>query len=105
MPLELAARAIYRRVYEDAHRKAGVACNTEHLNGIAYAIAGMLPLFVVDDSTSRPRAVESGELVRGLFREGGRRLIFLDERPALSCLAVSAARLEDVVRALLGQGT
>jgi hypothetical protein len=100
MPLELAARAIYRRVYEDKHRKAGLACSPEHLNGIAYALAALQPLYVVEE-TVRPIGKE--DVLKGLFRDGGRRMIFLDGRAPIERLSVSAAKLDDVVRALLAQ--
>lgn len=100
MPLELAVRAIYRRVYEEKHRKAGLACSPEHLNGIAYALAALQPLFIGEESV---RPIGKDEVLKGLFRDGGRRMIFLDGRDPIERIAVSAAKLEDVVRALIAQ--
>ena len=106
VPLDLAARTVYQRVYEQAHRKVGVACNAEHLNGIAYAIAALSALFSYEvDGASAPRSLKTDELLNGLFRDGGRSIIFLDGRPALTRLAVLASELYRVVHALSEQGS
>lgn len=104
VPLELAARTIYQRVYEEQHRKAGIACGPEQLNGIAYAIGALLPLFTYEGDSQTLRPLSDEELRKGLFRDGGRSMIFLDGRPAISRLAVSASGLDNVARALSQHG-
>jgi hypothetical protein len=103
VPLELAARTIYQRVYAYEHGTAGVACTLEHLNGIAYAVAALVAVFTHDHDTVR--RLNEDEMVKGLFREGGRSLIFLDGRSSIGHLAVHAETIEQVARALSEQGS
>lgn len=103
VPLELAVRAVYQRVYEQKHRKAGIACTLEHLNGIAYAVAALLPLFTNDAQGFR--RLSEDELLKGLFRDGGRKMVFIDGRAAIHALAVSANGVERVSQALSAADT
>lgn len=100
MPLELATRAICNRVYHPRGRRGRLACTLEQLNGIAYAVAALVPLFAyeADGVTVRPLGPE--EISQGLFRDGGRTLFFLDGRAAIRPLAVPASGVDDVTRAL-----
>jgi hypothetical protein len=100
VPLELAARTVYQRVYEETHRKAGMACTPEQLNGIAYAIAALLPVFTNEDDPQSFRRLSEEELLKGLFRDGGRAMIFIDGRASIRALAVSAKGLDRVARVL-----
>jgi hypothetical protein len=88
-------------VYAQAHGKAGIACSIEQLNGIAYAVAALAPVFTHDKGSVR--RVDEDEMLKGLFREGGRSMIFLDGRAALADLAVFAEAVEQVTRALSEQ--
>jgi hypothetical protein len=104
VPLELAARTIYQRVYEEQHRKAGLACGLDQLNGVAYAIISLVPTFTYDKDPQDLRQLSADEVLKGLLREGGRSMIFLDGRAAIVVLAVSAAELERVENALRTRG-
>lgn len=98
VPLELAARAVYRRVYEA--QDAGF----DRLNGIAHAIAAQLPLYTYDDAGEGLRLLRAEELAGGQFQDGGRAMSFADGRPRLERLAVSPSGLERVYEALAAQG-
>ena len=103
VPLSLAARTLYQRVYEELHRRTGQACGAEQLNGIAYTIGALLPLFTHGKEPDSIRRLSDDETRKGLFRDGASTLIFLDGRPAIGRLAVSASGVERVARMLAGQ--
>ena len=100
VPLELAVRTVYARVYEAQHRKAGLVCSPEQLDGIAHAMAALVPVFAYDKDPAGVRRLSDQELQKGLFREGGRIMIFLDGRAPIRTFAVSAQALDIVVREL-----
>ena len=96
VPLDLAVRTIQQRAYPE---RSLTAFLDEHLNGIAYAVAALVPLF--EASSARVRAISGDELKNGYFRRGGKELHFLDNRPALLALAVTTSGVETVVRSIL----
>jgi hypothetical protein len=100
VPLELAVQTVYAQVYAAQHRKAGLACSPEQLNGIAHAIAGLVPVFTYDKDPASVRSLNEQELRKGLFKEGGRILIFLDGQAPMRTFAVSGEALQAVVRKL-----
>jgi hypothetical protein len=104
VPLELAARTIYQRVYEEQHRNTGRACGVDELNGIAYAIISLLPIFTYDDNPQTLRQLSDDEVLKGLLRDGGRMLIFIDGRATIPNLAVSTTELERVAVLLQTRG-
>src|SRR5439155_23834712 len=104
VPLDLAARTIYRRVYEEQHRNAGVACGVDQLNGIAYTIISLVPTYTYDQDPQDLRQLSADEVLKGLLREGGRSMIFLDGRAAIAVLAVPTAELDRVEKALRTRG-
>jgi hypothetical protein len=104
IPLELAVRTIYARVYEAQHRKAGLICGPEQLDGIAHEMAALVPVFAYGKNPASIRKLSEQELQKGMFKEGGRRMIFLDGRAPIQSLAVSADALESVARELSAGG-
>jgi len=100
VPLELAVEMVYARVYETQHRKAGLVCSPEQLNGIAHAIAALVPVFTYDKDPASVRRLDDQELEKGLFRECGRIMIFLDGRAPIRTFAVSGEAMDIVVREL-----
>ena len=95
IPLELAARAVHKRAYGNV----GVATSSsEQLNGLAYAMAGLIPIFAVD---AEPRQISPDHLLQGFFRGGAKELHFLDGRPAMKRLAVLSEGVDKVVESLL----
>jgi hypothetical protein len=97
MPLELAVRTIQRRAYPE---RSLTAFLDEQLNGLAYAVAALVPLYDTTD-TEKARAITRDELKHGYFRRGGKELHFLDNRPPLAALAVTASGVETVVRSIV----
>jgi hypothetical protein len=97
VPLELAVRSVHERAYPE---RTLVAFLEEHLNGIAYAVAALVPLYELNGS-GEVRAITRDELQHGYFRRGARELHFLDNRPSLRALAVTASGMETVVRSIL----
>jgi hypothetical protein len=104
VPLELAARTIYQRVYEEQHRKMGRACGVDELNGIAYAIISLVPIFTCDNDPQTLRQLSDDEVLKGLLRDGGRMMIFIDGRAVIPNLAVSTTELERVASLLRTRG-
>ena len=104
VPLELAVETVYARVYEAQHRKAGLVCSPEQLNGIAHAIAALVPVFIYDKDPASVRRLGDHELEKGLFRECGRIMIFLDGRAPIRTFAVPGEALDSVVRQLSAAG-
>jgi hypothetical protein len=100
VPLELAVLKIYVLAFEAHHRKAGLICGPEQLNGIAHAIAALVPVFTYDKDPGSVRILSEQELQKGAFKEGGRVMIFLDSRAPIRTLAVSAGALHRVAREL-----
>jgi hypothetical protein len=97
VPLELAVRSIQQRAYPEQSLATFL---NEQLNGIAYAVVALVPLYQAD-SAGKVRAVTRDELQHGYFRQGAKELHFLDNRPPLKALAVTASGVETVVRSIL----
>jgi hypothetical protein len=97
VPLELAARSIQERAYPE---RSLFAFPEEHLNGIAYTVSALVPLYALN-GTGEVRAVTQDELQHGYFRRGAKELQFLDNRQCLEALAVTASAVETVVRSIL----
>lgn len=104
VPFELAVRTVYARVFEAQHREAGLVCGMEQLNGIAHAMAGLVPVFAYEKDPASVRRLSEEELEKGLFTEGGRIMMFLDGRASIRTFAVSAEALDIVVRQLSAGG-
>lgn len=100
IPLDLATKSVYARLYAEQHAKAGRTCTEQDLNALATAITALVPLFTYDGEGANLARLDAADIKAGLFRGGARRLIFLDGRPALENLAVKAHHLEGVVFAL-----
>ena len=101
VPLELAVQAIYARVYEAEQRKPDL----EQLNAIAHAIAALLPVFTYDKARPSVRRLSEQELQQGLFKQGGRTMVFPDGRTPIQNLAASNEALDIVVRELSGKSS
>lgn len=102
MPLDLAVLTIFRRVYEARSKNAVSSRDFGHLDGLAYMIAGVWPVYVYEEHGTAFRRVTSEEVSLALFRSGGKEMQFIDGRAPLRSLAVhadtvsaAAAMLED----------
>lgn len=100
IPLELGAVAVYRRVYEDVVQSLVQGRASGHLDAMGYAIAEFTPIYVYECDASSLRALSKEELVGALFRDGARAMHYLDGRPEVRNLAVSAKALQAIVLAL-----
>jgi hypothetical protein len=99
VPLNVAARLVFQKVYLPFHHpQAGPGA--DQLNGVASALCGLAPVYVLGERGGAPRKLSADDLSGGLFRGGARELLFLDGRESIRNLAVSAAGLERAARAL-----
>ena len=99
VPLNVAARRIFQRVYLPFHHPQS-APGADQLNGVASALCGLAPVYALDERGATTRRLTADELAGGLFRGGARELLFLDGREPIRNLAVSASELERAARAL-----
>ena len=97
MPLDLAVRTIFRRVYDKPQR---VGASPRDLDGLAYMIAGVWPIFAYEPDGGAVRQLSQDELSHGLFRGGARELYFVDSRPAARNLAVRVSTIQAAVATL-----
>jgi hypothetical protein len=101
MPLHLAALVVFKRVYEKRSTTRTLGRLDAHLDGLAYAIGELAPLYVLNPDGASARPLAKKELDGGLFQDGARCLSFIDGRPAISNLAISAKAIGPVIDALL----
>lgn len=99
VPLNVAARRIFQRVYLPFHYPQSTP-GADQLNGVASALCSLAPVYVLDERGSAARRLGADELSGGLFRGGARELLYLDGRESIRNLAVSAPELERAARAL-----
>ncbi len=100
VPLDLAAAMIFRKVYEERMMVGVKSRDGAHIDGIAYTIAAMCPIYVYEADGRAVRKLSEQEVSRGLFRNGARELHFIDGRPSVRNLAVSTGTIEAVLSAL-----
>jgi hypothetical protein len=99
VPLNLAARTIFQRVYLPLHHPQS-GPGPDQLNGLANVICGIAPVYVVDERAGATRKLSAEDLSGGMFRGGARELLFLDGRESIRNLAVAAAEVERAARLL-----
>lgn len=87
MPLDLAVLTISRRVYE---ARSVSSRDFGHLDGLAYMIAGVWPIYVYEEHGTGFRRLTSEEISHAIFRSGGKEMRFVDGRAPLQRLAVHA---------------
>ena len=95
IPLEVAARDAQRRAYPEANY---VGDTHERLNGLAHAMAALVPLFTL---SPQRRMLTADEVARGHFRGGASSLHFIDGRAPITELAVSAESVDRFVESIL----
>ena len=101
IPLPLAARVVYARVYAKTTPCRDGSFLLERMDGVAAAMSSMARLYTYDPA--RPdatRPLSQDELRGGLFRNGGREVHFHDGRQPLQNMAISHADLGKVLSAL-----
>ncbi len=98
VPLNVAARRIFQRVYLQFHHPQSTP-GPDQLNGVASALCGLAPVYALD-AGGAARRLSAEDLSGGLFRGGARELLFLDDREPIRNLAVSSAEVERAARLL-----
>jgi hypothetical protein len=98
VPLNVAARRIFQRVYLPFHHPQA-SPGPDQLNGVASALCRLAPVYALD-GRGIARLLTAQDLSGGLFRGGARELLFLDGRDSIRNLAVSGAEVERAARAL-----
>jgi hypothetical protein len=93
MPLDMAVSTVFRRVYSERFL-VGCGRGDGHLDGLAYMMASLVPVWVYKQDGSGIRILTKGELAAGLFKGGAKEMYFLDGRPTLTALAVSVHAIE-----------
>jgi hypothetical protein len=105
MPLDLAALIIFRRVYAERMPANATTRVNAHLDGLAYTIAELAPVYVYEENASSVRLVSQGELQGGLFQGGAKFISYIDGRPGLKNLAVNAKHVESVIQTLIASSS
>lgn len=101
IPLPVAARVVYARIYEDKTASRGASLLLERLDDVAAAIAGLASLYAYEPArSSAVRRLTPGELQGGTFRSAGNELHFNNGREPLRNMAVARADLEQVIALL-----
>ena len=103
VPLDLMARSIFRKVYEERFGLRVSSRQNAHLDGLGYTIAALRPIYTYESTGQRLRPVSKQELSAGLFRHGAREMYFIDGRPTLSHLAAAADVAPAIIEALRAQ--
>jgi hypothetical protein len=101
IPLELAAGTIFRRVYSERTQFHGPARLTAQLDGLAYAIAELVPIYGCEQNGVAVRLLSKDELKGALFEGGAKTITYVDGRPAIDGLAMNARHIEPMIAALL----
>lgn len=87
--LDLAAMAIYLRVY-------GRPADERGLDAMANMIRALVPLYAYEDGGVGIRHLSEADLSGGFFRGGAREIRFLDGRPRMWRIAVTAQSVASV---------
>ena len=94
VPLGLATRTIYAKVYQ------GVG-SPGRLIGLAHTVAALAPLYTHNSDGSDIRLLTDAELLSGFFRKDGAELHFTDGRPPIVNIAATHRTIELVAGILL----
>jgi len=101
MPLDLAAAVIFRRVYGQQTHLHSPTRLSAHLDGLAYAIAELAPIYVYQRNGGPVRQLSREELAGALFQGGAKTISYIDGRAALADLALNARQVEALIRTLV----
>ena len=101
IPLNLATAAVFRRVYVERTCESASSRASAHLDGLAYVISNLVPIFAYEEEGQPVRQLHSAELAGGLFRDGGKALYFLDGRPEITLIGVRAGDIDYVASSLI----
>src|SRR3954454_1874814 len=100
MPLDLAVSLLFRRVYEEPMQTVVGGRAGSHLDGLAYLVSELAPIYVYKPDGKQRRRLSESDLAGALFQEGARRITYIDGRPTIENLAVSVKRIQAVIQRL-----
>jgi hypothetical protein len=101
IPLDMATALIFRRVYEERMQLGTPGRLTAHLDGLAYTLAELAPIYVYERNGQGVRALSKEELAGALFQDGARAISYVDGRATLKNLAMSTKHIPGVVQTLI----
>jgi hypothetical protein len=101
MPLDSAANVIFRRVYVERMQLGTLGRLTAHLDGLAYTIAELTPIYVYEPNGASVRQLTATELAGALFQGGAKEISYIDGRETITHLAVDARDVEGVIQTLI----
>jgi hypothetical protein len=101
MPLDLAAAVIFRRVYGEHMPLHSPTRLSAHLDGLAYTIAELAPIYVYQRNGGSVRPLSREELAGALFQGGAKTISYIDGRAALADLALNARQVEALIHTLV----
>jgi hypothetical protein len=90
---------VFRRVYEE--RMLLRESQTRHLDGLAYTIAELAPIYIYDPRGSSLRRISDDELRGALFQDGAKSISYVDRRTPITNLAVSIKNVDAVIQKLI----
>jgi len=100
MPFDLAVWLVFRRVYEEPMQTVVGGRAGSHLDGLAYLVSELAPIYVYKPDGKQRRRLSESDLAGALFQEGARRITYIDGRPTIENLAVSVKRIQAVIQRL-----
>ncbi len=101
MPLDMAVKLVFRRVYEEKIQLGLSGGLTAHIDGLAYTIAELVPIYVYEPNGHSVRALSKEELAGALFQDGAKAIRYIDGRPVIRNLAVSVKAIPQVIESLI----
>src|SRR3954468_2952982 len=100
MPFDLAVSLVFRRVYEEPMQTVVGGRAGSHLDGLAYLVSELAPIYVYEPDGEQRRRLSESDLAGALFQEGAKRIAYIDGRPAIENLAISVKKTEALIQAL-----
>ena len=101
VPLDTAATVIFRRVYLEQTPLGTLGRLPAHLDGLAYTIAELVPIYVFEPSGGVVRELAREEIAGGLFQGGAKEISFIDGRERIGNLALNAKDIDAVIQTLV----
>src|SRR3954470_366192 len=100
MPLDLAVSLLFRRVYEEPMQTVAGGRARSHLDGLAYLVSELAPIYVYKPDGKQRRRLSESDLAGALFQDGAKRIAYVDGRPAIENLAISVKKIQALIQAL-----
>jgi hypothetical protein len=100
MPLDMAVATVFRRAYERRMQPRGNVRPTGDLDGLAYTLAELTPLYTYEADGHSIRELSKGDLAGALFRGGAKTLVYVDGRAPVTNLAINVKSLPAIIELL-----